>query len=174
MAITYFGNTTFVSTNAAGDNAIIGILVAAPVSGNITTARGYIQNSGPTDPMSMKVLVYADSGSHPAALVCASDSLTGITIASGMALRTFTFSTPGAVVSGTSYWLCFFGSGGGNGYTFRRDTTGTQAFRAGPAYPTVPNPFGTDSGLTSRKLYLEAGIDDTPAAAAFVPQIVIT
>lgn len=172
MAITYFGNTSVVSARAWGQNQIAGNLYTAPVSGNITT--GHIQGTcvGP-DSTKVRMAVYAQSGSDPGALVCLSDEQV-LTVAMGLTTLTLTFSTPGAVVSGTPYYLMFYlgDSGGGTSMNVRRTNVGTARHRvSGITYPTPANPFGTAGSVTDT-YYIEAGIDDTPAAAAFVPRII--
>jgi hypothetical protein len=164
MATTWFGGTTSDTDSIMGAHAVSGQSFAAPISGNITQARGSLGSN--TANAGVKVLIYAVSAGAPGALLGQSDELLLVHPAA-ITLRTFTFSTPVAVVSGTSYFLVIYG-GPAPGWKHRRDSAaGTTHSRAtGLLYPTAPNPFGTDTTFGGFRLYLEAGIDTVSVPAA--------
>ena len=164
---TWFGGTTGASDSVMGVDTPSGQAFTAPASGNITQARGILGTNATN--CNVKVLIYANSGGVPGALLGQSDAL-ALTHPAAMTLRTFTFTTPVAVVSGTSYFLMVFGGPSASfDWKHRRDAgVGTTYYRSPVAYPTPANPFGTASSFGGFRLYLEAGIEPpvtTPVAA---------
>jgi hypothetical protein len=155
MTTTWFGNTTVDGTTAIGANYVQGMVFPAPATGNISAGRAPLAGGSGSNPKA-KMLIYAQSAANPGALLGASDELV-ITAGSAMSLRTFTFSTPVAVTSGTNYYLTIFMGVNYCDVQYNSVTANTLIYVTA-TYPTAPNPFGTPTS-TSGTFYIEAGID---------------
>ena len=135
------------STVSSADKVIASSAVA-PASGTLSTGhfRAWLSSSGTT---TAKLLVYANSGTAPGALLATSDQIT-ITSTTPDSVRDFTFSGANQIdiVGGTTYWVgVTWDDPGTPSITYSRDeTSGRRLERSDITYGTPPNPFGTATG----------------------------
>jgi hypothetical protein len=135
---------------------IAGQSFVAPASGNITAARGMMRVTSGSD--QAIVAVYSNVAGSPEALLGSSDAATVPT--GSPAMVNFAFSTPVAVVSGTSYFLMIMPISGSGNLEIEQSTVGTTYYRGGLG-GSPPNPFGTADIVAGFRSYLEAAIVGT-------------
>jgi PKD repeat protein len=148
--VSIFGTTT---PGSGTDSAAIGYKevskFTAPRAGNVTKVTGYIrgrQTNTSTQPV--RVVLYADSGGNPGALLGVSREVI-VSANQGWAWVDFTFASPVAIQAGT-IWMGFFaGTPSGNKSLIQMhyDTiAGDEKYnKNSSAYPAASNPFGATS-----------------------------
>ncbi|HEX2551021.1 MAG TPA: heparin lyase I family protein [Nocardioidaceae bacterium] len=141
------GGATSSATSSSADKLVASPAVAS-AGGTLTSGhfRAWLSASGST---TAKMVVYANSGSSPGALLATSDQLT-ITSTTPDSTRDFVFSGANqiTITAAATYWVgVTWADPGTPSITYDRgDVTAQRVERSDITYGTPPNPFGTATG----------------------------
>jgi hypothetical protein len=157
--------TTGTTTNTSSGNKAV--VSPATASGSGTLTAGHFRVSISAGTADVNLVVYADSGGSPGALLAVSDTLTISNTA--LAWNDFTFSGANqiSISNGVTYHVGgSWADPGATSFTYERDNTASQRFEQ---TSHNPDPFGTPSlnsgGPVAAYVEFSAGASATPGAA---------
>ena len=139
-----FGKLTDGAGASASTANKTAVSTATPSASGVVVAghmRMWIASGSTTTAM----VIYADSGGSPAALLAQSDALTLSNTSEAQVDYTFSGSNQIAIVNGTAYWIGVSWQANTGGVNVSRDSTAAGRLETG-AY--LPNPFGTPTSLS--------------------------
>ena len=149
---TSFGTSTVQATTCAGGAGWVDANGPWPVSAPLTLTQAHSYIAGLYENQQLRVVVYADAGGNPGALLGTSSE---VTIAAGAPGRWVDFPFPSPISLSTgSYWIGYWLGpiGGGALISCTNGIAGIERFRTAPYSSTdqPPTPWGSGYSSTSR------------------------